>query len=296
MASDMAKSTLMIAFKKITTSPDLTFDVMVCGAEDAPLVLLLHGFAESFSMWRSQMPKLATMGYRSVAPSQRGYSAGARPDTREPSGYSFDHLMTDALSIAAACGRATGRFHVVGHDWGGSIAWGIADRYPERVASLTVLSRPHPNAFNRALAAPDGEQKRRSSHHWWFLEADATARILADDARWLRERLKANKVSEAAIAEYIGVLGNPATMEAALTWYRARGAIRAPIGVIRVPTLFIWGDADDTVGRMAAEGTGEFVASAYRFVELPGVGHFAVDQAPDQIIALLLDHLAAHPA
>jgi pimeloyl-ACP methyl ester carboxylesterase len=246
-------------------------------------------------MWRSQMPKLAAAGYRPIAPSQRGYSAGARPNTREPAGYSFDHLITDALSIAAACG-ATGRFHVVGHDWGGSIAWGIADRYPERVASLTVLSRPHPNAFNRALAAPDGEQKRRSSHHWWFLEADATARILADDARWLRERLKASKVPEAAIVEYVGVLGNPVTMEAALTWYRARGAIRAPIGVIKVPTLFIWGDADDTVGRMAAEGTREFVAAPYQFVELPGVGHFAADQEPDQVTALLLGHLAAHPA
>ena len=247
-------------------------------------------------MWRSQMPPLATMGYRPVAPSQRGYSAGARPDTREPSDYGFDHLIKDAMSIASACGRATERFHVVGHDWGGSIAWGIADRHPERVASLTVLSRPHLNAFNRALTAPDGEQKRRSSHHWWFLEADATARILADDSRWLRQRLKANKVSDEAITEYVGFLGNPSTMEAALTWYRARGAIRAPIGVIKVPTLFIWGNADDTVGRMAAEGTEEFVASAYRFVELPGVGHFVVDQAPDQVIALLLDHLAAHPA
>jgi pimeloyl-ACP methyl ester carboxylesterase len=286
----------MITCKKITKSPDLTFDVMICGAEDGPLVLLLHGFAESFRMWRSQMPRLAAAGYRSVAPSQRGYSVGARPDTREPANYSFDHLLTDALSIAAACRAATGRFHVVGHDWGGSIAWGIADCHPERVASLTVLSRPHPNAFNRALAAPDGEQKRRSSHHWWFLEADATARILADDARWLRERLKANKVPEAAIAEYVGLLGDPATMEAALTWYRARGAIRAPIGVIKVPTLFIWGDADDTVGRMAAEGTREFVAAPYQFVELPGVGHFAADQAPDQVTALLLAHLAAHPA
>jgi pimeloyl-ACP methyl ester carboxylesterase len=286
----------MITFKKITTAPDLTFDVMIGGAEDGPLVLLLHGFAESFHVWRSQMPKLAAAGYRPIAPSQRGYSAGARPDTREPAGYSFDHLMTDALSIAAACGGAPGRFHLVGHDWGGSIAWGIANRYPERIASLTVLSRPHPNAFNRALAAPDGEQKRRSSHHWWFLEADATARILADDARWLRERLKANKVPEAAIAQYTGVLGNPATMEAALTWYRARGAIRAPIGVIKVPTLFIWGDADDTVGRTAAEGTREFVASSYQFVELPGVGHFAADQAPEEITALLLAHLAAHPA
>ncbi len=286
----------MIEIKKITTAPGLTFDVMICGAEDGPLVLLLHGFAESFHMWRSQIPALATAGYRAVAPSQRGYSADARPDTREPANYSFDHLINDALSIAAVCGSALGRFHVVGHDWGGSIAWGIADRCPARVASLTVLSRPHPNAFNRALAAPDGEQKRRSSHHWWFLEADATARILADDARWLRERLKANKVPETAIAEYVAVLGNPGTMEAALTWYRARGAIRSPIGAVKVPTLYIWGDADDTVGRIAAEGTGEFIAAPYQFVELPGVGHFAADQAPDQITALLLAHLAAHPA
>jgi pimeloyl-ACP methyl ester carboxylesterase len=286
----------MIDLKKITTAPDLTFDVMVDGAGDGPPVLLLHGFAESFHMWRSQMPNLAAAGYRPVAPSQRGYSAGARPDTRDPANYAFDHLMNDAMSIVEACGDAGDRFHVVGHDWGGSIAWGIADRYPERVASLTVLSRPHPNAFNHALAAPDGEQKRRSSHHWWFLEADATARILADDARWLRERLKANKVPEAEIAQYLAVLGNPDAMEAALTWYRARGAIRAPIGVVTVPTLFIWGNADDTVGRMAAEGTREFVAAPYQFVELPGVGHFAVAQAPDGVNALLLAHLAAHPA
>jgi pimeloyl-ACP methyl ester carboxylesterase len=281
---------------KITTSPDLTFDVMIGGTEDGPLVLLLHGFAESFHMWRAAMPRLAAAGYRPVAPSQRGYSAGARPDTRDPANYSFDHLMEDALSIVAACGDTSGRFHLVGHDWGGSIAWGIADRYPARIASLTVLSRPHPNAFNRALAASDGEQKRRSSHHWWFLEADATARILADDVRWLHERLQSNNVPEGAIAEYIAVLGNRDTMEAALTWYRARGAIRAPIGVIKVPTLFIWGNADDTVGRMAAEGTREFVAAAYRFAELPGVGHFALDQAPDKVIGLLLAHLAAHPA
>jgi pimeloyl-ACP methyl ester carboxylesterase len=286
----------MIDLKNMTIAPDLTFDVMIDGAEDRPLVLLLHGFAESFHTWRSQMPALAAAGYRAVAPSQRGYSAGARPDTREPANYGFDHLMNDALSIAAACGGARGRFHLVGHDWGGSIAWGIADRCPERVASLTVLSRPHPNAFNRALAAPDGEQKRRSSHHWCFLESDAAARILADDGRWLRERLKANNAPEAAIAEHLSVLGNPGAMEAALTWYRARGAIRSPIGVIKVPTLFIWGNADDTVGRMAAEGTAEFIAAPYQFVELPGVGHFAADQAPDRVTALLLAHLAEYPA
>jgi pimeloyl-ACP methyl ester carboxylesterase len=85
-------------------------------------------------------------------------------------------------------------------------------------------------------------------------------------------------------------------MEAALTWYRARGAIRTPLGAIKVPTLYVWGDADDTVGRAAAEGTADCVSGPYRFVALPGVGHFAAEQAPDRVNALLLEHLAAHPA
>ena len=92
------------------------------------------------------------------------------------------------------------------------------------------------------------------------------------------------------------VLGNEPAMEAALAWYRARGAIRAPLGVIGVPVLYIWGDADDTVGRVAAEGTSEFVSGPYRFEVLPGVGHFAADQAPDRVNELLLAHLARHPA
>ena len=85
-------------------------------------------------------------------------------------------------------------------------------------------------------------------------------------------------------------------MEAALAWYRARGAIRSPLGQITVPTLYIWGDADDTVGRKAAEWTREWVAAPYQFAALPGVGHFAADQVPDDVSALLLAHLSRHPA
>jgi len=92
----------------------------------------------------------------------------------------------------------------------------------------------------------------------------------------------------------LSVIGDPAAMEAALAWYRARGE-RQPIGPTRVPTLFIWGDADDTVGRAAAEGTAEFITADYRFAALPGVGHYAADQVPQQVTALLLDHLARHP-
>ena len=90
------------------------------------------------------------------------------------------------------------------------------------------------------------------------------------------------------------MLGNPAAMDAALAWYRARGAIRAPLGSIRVPVLYVWGDVDDTVGRAAAEGTRDFVSGPYRFEVLPGIGHFIADQAPDQLSDLLLAHLAKY--
>ncbi len=163
------------------------------------------------------------------------------------------------------CGYSHRRFHLVGHDWGASIGWGAADQHPDRLASLTVVSRPHPNAFNRALAMPDGEQAQRSRHHKTFLQADAGPLLLADGARHLRERLAQSGVPPGAIEQHISVLGNEPAMEAALAWYRARGAIRAPLGAIGVPVLYIWGDADDTVARAAAEGTREFVSGPYRF-------------------------------
>jgi pimeloyl-ACP methyl ester carboxylesterase len=283
-----------MTIEQISISPALTFDMLVAGEDGAPLVLLLHGFAESMNCWRAQVTALADMGYRALAPSQRGYSPGARPDPRDASYYHIDRLMDDAMAIVAASGYGDKRFHLAGHDWGGSIAWALADRAPERVASLTILSRPHPNAFNRALQM-DGDQAQRSRHHKAFLEPDAADVVLADDAKWLRERLAANGVPAPAIADHLAMLGNKPAMEAALAWYRARGAIRGPLGPIRVPTLYIWGDADDTVGRVAAEGTRDFIAAPYRFEILPGVGHFAADQAPDRVCELMLEHVRSYP-
>jgi pimeloyl-ACP methyl ester carboxylesterase len=285
----------MIELRQIATGPGLVFDAFTAGPPDAPLVLLLHGASESFHTWRGQLPVLAAAGFLAVAPSQRGYAATARPPTDDVSNYTLDLLMADALDIVAACGHGASRFHLVGHDFGASIAWGIADRHPERLASLAVLSRPHPTAFNRALALPDGEQAQRSRHHKAFLAPDAGARLLADGARALRERWARSGVPAAAIEQHLAVIGHPAAMEGMLAWYRARGAIRAPLGPIRVPTLYVWGDADDTVGRAAAEGTRDFVAAPYRFEALPGIGHFVAEQAPERVNQLLVEHLSAHP-
>ena len=281
---------------RITTRTGLVFDAWVAGPPEGELVLMLHGYPQSRHTWRAQLPVLAAAGYRVVAPDQRGYSPGARPDPADLANYGYDHLVQDAIDIVAACGHGQSRFHLVGHDWGGQVSWGVADRHPDRLASLTILSRPHPAAFQRALAAADGDQKHRSRHHRAFLDPATGPMLLADGARRLRNGLADAGVPPEALEMYLSVLGSPEALEAALAWYRAQRELRVSIGVIRVPTLYVWGDADSTVSRAAAEGTAEFVSAPFRIEILPGVGHFSTDQQPQRIGELLLGHLAANPA
>ena len=279
----------------IKTRSGLTFTADVLGPADAPLVLLLHGFPESRHTWRAALAALANAGYRAVAPDQRGYSAGARPDPADLSNYAFDKLVNDAIEIVAAAGHEGRRFHQVGHDWGGQVSWGVAAAHPKRLASLTVMSRPHPKSFRRALEKPDGEQKNRSRHHRAFLDAETGKLLLADNARRLRDGLFGQGVPAAAMDEHLSVLGNAAAMEAALAWYRANVGLAADIGTIEVPTLYIWGNVDATVGPDAAHGTAEFVSGAFAMEVLPDVGHFIMDQAPAKAVELLLAHLKKHP-
>ena len=279
----------------LTTRSGLTFTADIAGPADGPLVLLLHGFPESRHSWRAALPELAKAGYRCVAPDQRGYSPGARPDPADLSNYAFDKLVNDALEIVAAAGHEGRRFHQVGHDWGGQVSWGVANAHAERLASLSVLSRPHPLSFRRALGNPDGDQKHRSRHHGKFLEPATGPLLIEDNARRLREGLFGQDVSRAAIAEHVSVLGSREAIEAALAWYRANKGLSGDFGPTRVPTLYIWGDADATVGPDAAKGTGEFVTAAYAMEVLPGVGHFVMDQAPARATQLILAHLKRHP-
>ena len=148
----------MPTLEQIAIAPHLTFDALTAGERGAPLVLLLHGFAESMHCWRAQVAALGDMGYRAIAPSQRGYSPGARPDPREFSNYLIDRLMDDAMAIVAASGYGEARFHLVGHDWGGSIAWGLADRHP-RTAGLAH----HPLAAAPECVQPRAANDRRRS-------------------------------------------------------------------------------------------------------------------------------------
>ncbi|HKV16626.1 MAG TPA: alpha/beta hydrolase [Reyranella sp.] len=285
----------MVETIALKTRSGFTFTTDAAGPAGGALVLLLHGFPESRHSWRAALPALAKAGYRAVAPDQRGYSPGARPDPKDLANYAFDKLIADAIDIADAAGAEGKRFHLVGHDWGGQVSWGVAGKHPDRLASLTILSRPHPSSFRRALLKEDGDQKHRSRHHRKFLEAETGPMLLEENARRLRRNLATQGVPDAAIEEHLGVLGNPEALEAALAWYRANKGLAADIGTIRVPTLYIWGDADATVGPDAAHGTKEFVGAAYGMEVLPGVGHFVMDQAPAKAVELLLQHLGRHP-
>src|SRR5262249_28740104 len=136
------------AMMEIRTDREL-FTADVTGPPDGEFVLLLHGFPQSRHTWRHQVPALGAAGYPAVAPDGRGYSPGVRPDpAADLQAYGIDRLVADALDLAVACGLdRAGRFHLVGHDWGGQVAWVVAARHPHRLASLTILSRPHPGAF-----------------------------------------------------------------------------------------------------------------------------------------------------
>ena len=146
MVDDLERSRLTT---RAVACDGLLFTVDVAGPPDGLPVLLLHGFPQSRRAWWRQLDALGNAGFRCFAPDQRGFSSGARP--MESEAYALDKLIGDALGIMDEVGVE--RFHLVGHDWGGHLAWNVAIRAPRRVMSLAILSRPHPAAF---VAMADG--------------------------------------------------------------------------------------------------------------------------------------------
>jgi pimeloyl-ACP methyl ester carboxylesterase len=270
-----------------------TFTARAAGPHDGRPVLLLHGFPQSSWSWRSQLVRLASAGYRAVAPDQRGYSAGARP--LPVADYTVPHLVADVLSLADTLEMP--RFDLVGHDWGGMVAWVTAARHADRVRSLTVVSTPHPEALRAALLGDDPEQADRSSYIALFQRPEEPERLLLGEDRsgsGLRQMFASSGLDPSQTDEYVSVMVQPGALTAALNWYRAMsGADVEGLPPVIVPTRYIWSTGDPALGRVAAEATAEWVAGRYRFDVLDGVSHWVPEEAPDELNRLLLEHLAS---
>ena len=270
-----------------------TFRGRAAGPEDGRLVLLLHGFPQSCLSWRPQLEALAGAGYRAVAFDQRGYSPGARPEAVEQ--YRVERLVADVLAVADELGGH--QVDLVGHDWGGVVAWQAAARLPERLRTLTAVSVPHPAALADTLLGGNLDQAGRSSYIAFFRrEGIAETTLLAGGAAGLRRLLTGSGLDEAHAEEYAGLMQEPGALTAALNWYRAASLEDArDLAPVTTPTLYVWSDGDMALGRAAAEGTKGHVSGPYRFEVLSGVSHWIPEQAPAELNRLLLEHLAAWP-
>ncbi len=271
---------------RIPVGEDLVLDAVAGGPLDGPAVVLLHGFPQTSWCWRGVWPALVEAGYRVVAPDQRGYSPGARPDGIEP--YAMPHLVGDVLGVLDSIGAD--RAHVVGHDWGAAITWQLAARHPERVSTITAVSVPHPVAFAEALRT-DPEQRRMSQYMRDWLDPGAEIALLDGGLEQVF-----GGIPTVDAARYLAVLREPGVLTRALAYYRAvsRKDVEG-LGPISAPTLHVWSDADPALGAVATHASAAHVEGDYRLVVLEGVSHWIPEQAPDALAGLLLEHLGGIP-
>ncbi|GGB27031.1 alpha/beta hydrolase [Flexivirga endophytica] len=275
------------------TRDGLTFDVTDSGAQDAPVIVLLHGFPQDRQAWEKVAPQLVEAGYRVLAPDQRGYSPGATPRSR--TAYPLSELARDVIALIDAAGAPTA--HVVGHDWGGAVIWQLAQAHPNRIASATTLSTPHPEALMWAMR--HSNQWRKSSYMAFFqLPWIAERGVL----RQLPEMYVKTGMSPEDAQKYADRFATPRSLSGPLGWYRSMlaGQLRAALPSrkqasgprrarkVTVPMSYVWGSRDFALGREAAEKSAEFVSGPYEFVEVKGAGHWLPEVNADEVVEAVL--------
>ncbi|NCP12454.1 MAG: alpha/beta hydrolase [Sphingomonadales bacterium] len=289
------------ALQRVALATGVELDVVDTGPRDAPALIFLHGFPESHRTWREQIPEFAH-DFRVIAPDQRGYCKSSKPEGVD--NYAPERIAGDVFALADALG--IDRFTVIGHDWGGAIAWMVAliggpkDRGGNgRVEHLVILNAPHPYLFQKAVI-DDADQRAASQYIRDFRDPANDALIaehglvglLMKAVRW--ERSTALSFEESAI-----MLRNwqePGAAMAMINWYRATplvvpaigedaarpAMLDAPFPPIAVPTLVIWATDDLALRPCLIEGLDEYVADL-TLVKVPGCGHFVPWEAPQAV-------------
>ena len=296
----------MTFFRRVPLRMGVTLNVAIAGDRSKPAVILLHGFPESHRTWREIAPLLES-DFHLVTPDQRGFAGSNRPQEVEV--YKVDVLVDDIFALADAL--SLDRFSLVGHDWGGAIAWTAALRGDARLTRLAIINGPHPVIFQKSLI--EDEAQRAASQYISAFRAPGFEKFVeAKGFDWFFERTFSGhvdlaKISEAEKRQYIADWSQPGTFNAMLNWYRASRVIVPPPGVtvplpdwllrafpkVRVPTLVIWGLKDSALLPLQLDGLDSLVDDL-DVVRLPTAGHFAPWEAPGPVADALRPFLAAN--
>jgi pimeloyl-ACP methyl ester carboxylesterase len=289
--------------RKVALSTGVTLNVAIAGDPAAPAVILLHGFPESHRTWREVWPHLSDKYYL-VMPDQRGFGASDQP--QEPEAYQVDTLIADVFALADALDIE--RFSLVGHDWGGGIAWPAALRGDPRLERLIIVNAPHPLIFQKSLI-DDSAQRAASQYITAFRTPGFERSIEAMGYETFFEKSFGSHVDLDLIADeerwqYIDDWSRPGAMTAMLNWYRASKMVvpapgeeatapawtNGPFPHVTVPTLVIWGMKDKALLPIQLQGLDLWVDDL-RIVELPDTGHFAPWEAPFAVGDAIRDFL-----
>lgn len=295
----------MTEFRKVELSTGIAMNVALAGPEDAPPVIMVHGFPESHRTWREIAPRLDDR-LRLVMPDLRGFGETDRP--QDVSDYATDTLIADIFALADALG--IDRFALVGHDWGGAIAWAAALRGNPRINRLAIVNSPHPLIFQKSLIE-DEAQRAASQYMRAFRNPGMEAGIEAMGFDTFFDKSFARHVDMARISPeerqfYIDQWSRPGALTAMLNWYRVSQVVVPEAGEeaampdwvargvphLKIPVLVVWGLEDKALLPVQLEGIGE-VGDDIAIVPLKGVGHFAPWEAPDQVADALGPFLAA---
>jgi len=294
----------MTEFRRIQVRKDVCLNVALAGDPRSPAVVLLHGFPESHRTWRALAPRLAERFYL-VMPDQLGFAGSDRPQDEKD--YASDKLVGDLFELADALGLET--FALVGHDWGGAIAWAAALKRPERLTRLAIINSPHPWVFQKSVIE-DAAQREASQYISAFRQPGFEQAVEAMGFDAFFRKTFARHVDLGAIPEdekqqYLADWSQPGGFAAMLNWYRGSRLVVPPPGVtvpspdwmlrafpkVAVSTLVIWGMKDTALLPIQLDGLDELVDDL-TIVRLPDAGHFAPWEAPADVAAALEPFLA----
>jgi len=268
--------------------------VMEAGPVDGQMILFLHGFPEFWYAWRKQIDYFADKGYLVVVPDQRGYNLSDKPEGI--ASYKIDELAKDIIGLIDAYGRD--KIFLVGHDWGASVSWWVALKYPERLQKLVILNVPHPKVMAQTVFT-NVEQMKKSWYIFYFQLPGAVDKLAAaTNYQWVLDMITSSAnpgaFSAAELEEYRKAFSQSGAFTAMVNWYRAMIQTKQEqpqsFDVI-VPMILMWGEDDVAMLTEMADKSMAYCKQG-KLIKFPKVSHWIQHEAADRINPLIAEFFA----